>query len=113
MEMPRPSDGHRKLEKIANQWEGDETMHPSPWDPQGGKATGRIKSRVALNGFALIYDYEQEREPGGRRRGPFTVSPVELEATLGGFESVSSARWRRNSDLDDGEESLVLGRAAK
>jgi hypothetical protein len=62
MQMPIPSDGHRKLEKIAGQWEGEEMMHPSPWDPQGGKATGRIRSRVALSGFALIYDYEQERD---------------------------------------------------
>ena len=62
MEMPTPSAGHRKLEKIAGQWEGEEKMYPSPWDPKGGIATGRINSRDALNGFALINDYEQERD---------------------------------------------------
>jgi len=36
-------------------------MHPSPWDPRGGVATGRTQSRLALSGFALISDYEQER----------------------------------------------------
>lgn len=61
MEMPSPSDGHRKLERIAGRWEGEEKMYPSPWDPKGGTALGRINSRVALNGFALINDYEQER----------------------------------------------------
>ena len=71
MEMPIPSDGHRKLEKIAGQWEGEETMHPSPWDLQGGKATGHIRSRVALSGFALINDYEQERD--GKVPSPVTA----------------------------------------
>ena len=37
-------------------------MHPSQWDPKGGIAIGRTKSRLALNGFALISDYEQERD---------------------------------------------------
>ena len=88
MEMPKPSEGHRKLEKIAGQWEGEETMHPSPWDPQGGKATGRIKSRVALSGFALINDYEQERD--GKvtftGHGVFTFDPQEDLYTLTWFD---------------------------
>ncbi len=62
MEMPKPGPGHLRLERLAGQWEGEETMHPSPWDPKGGVALGRTKSRVALNGFALIGDYEQERD---------------------------------------------------
>ena len=37
-------------------------MYPSPWDPEGGIAIGRMDSRVALSGFALINDYEQERD---------------------------------------------------
>ena len=37
-------------------------MHPSQWDPKGGVAIGRTKSRLALNGFALISDYEQKRD---------------------------------------------------
>lgn len=62
MEMPKPSDGHRALEKLSGNWEGEETMHPSQWDPKGGTATGRNRNRIALGGFALINDYEQERE---------------------------------------------------
>jgi hypothetical protein len=77
MEMPQPSDGHRKLEKIAGHWAGEETMHPSPWDPKGGKAIGRIRSRMALNGFALINDYEQERDGAitFTGHGVFTYDP--------------------------------------
>jgi len=62
MEMPKPTPGHLRLEALAGHWEGEETMHPSQWDPEGGIAAGRTRSRFALNGFALISDYEQERD---------------------------------------------------
>jgi hypothetical protein len=88
MEMPILTPEHRKLEKIAGQWEGEETMYPSPWDPAGGKATGRIKSRIALNGFALINDYEQER--AGKvtfsGHGVFTYDPKEKLYSLTWFD---------------------------
>jgi len=61
MEMPRPTEHHRKLERLAGDWHGEEVMHPSQWDPKGGKAEGRTRSRFALGGFALISDYEQVR----------------------------------------------------
>lgn len=52
-------------------------MYSSPFDPRGGTAIGRIDSRIALNGFALINDYEQER--GGKvtfsGHGVFTYDP--------------------------------------
>jgi len=50
------------LEKLAGSWEGEETMHPSQWDPTGGVAVGRNESRIGLGGFVLITDYEQERD---------------------------------------------------
>ncbi len=62
MEMPKPTPGHAKLQNLAGHWEGEERMHPSQWDPKGGIAVGRMKSRLSLNGFALISDYEQERD---------------------------------------------------
>jgi hypothetical protein len=61
MEMPKPGPGHAQMEKLAGIWEGEERMHPSQWDPQGGTALGRRTGRLALNGFALVSDYEQER----------------------------------------------------
>jgi hypothetical protein len=84
MKMPTPSAGHRKLEKIAGRWEGEEKMYPSPWDQNGGTAIGRISSRVALNGFALINDYEQERdgEITFSGHGVFTYDPKEDSYTL-------------------------------
>jgi hypothetical protein len=62
MYMPKPGPGHKRLEEMAGNWEGEEKMHPSQWDPKGGVATGRTRSKVALGGFALVGDYEQERE---------------------------------------------------
>lgn len=62
MSMPAPTPGHLRLEALAGRWEGEETMHPSQWDPEGGTTAGRTESRIALNGFALINDYEQERD---------------------------------------------------
>jgi Protein of unknown function (DUF1579) len=62
MSMPKPSEHHHRLEKLVGRWQGTETMYPSQWDPQGGTATGRNDSRLALDGFALITDYEQERD---------------------------------------------------
>lgn len=62
MEMPKPTAGHKRMEVLAGTWEGEETMHPSQWDPKGGTAVGRTKSKLDLSGFAVIGDYEQERD---------------------------------------------------
>ncbi len=36
-------------------------MHPSPWDPHGGMAEGRVENRVSLDGFAVVQEYQQKR----------------------------------------------------
>jgi hypothetical protein len=61
MDMPKPGPGHEKLELFAGNWSGEETMHPSPWDPAGGKATATISNRTACDGFWVVGDYEQRR----------------------------------------------------
>lgn len=61
MQMPRPNKFHAKLEVLVGDWSGDETIHPTPWDPQGGKAKGRYRVRAGLGGFGVIQDYEQRR----------------------------------------------------
>jgi|GEM_PF-3960233 len=62
MQMPKPTDAHRKLEKLAGSWHGEEQISPSPLDPVGGKAFGRLTNRLALDGFVVLQDYEQERD---------------------------------------------------
>lgn len=61
MEMPKPTDAHRTMHQFAGKWAGEEKMYPSMWDPQGGTAVARMDSRVGLEGFVVIGDYEQER----------------------------------------------------
>ena len=69
MEMPKPTDAHKKLERLAGKWKGEEKMYPSPWDPKGGTAVARVNNRPALDGFTVVQDYEQERNGAVTFRG--------------------------------------------
>lgn len=64
MHMPEVTDAHRKLDVFIGRWTGEEVMHPSPFDPKGGPAKGIADNRRALDGMAVIQDYEQTR--GGK-----------------------------------------------
>ncbi len=92
MEMPKPGPGHERLEVLAGSWDGEERMYPSQWDPEGGTAAGRTTSRLALNGFALISDYEQKRD--GKvtftGHGVYTYDPEEERYTLHWFDCLGS-----------------------
>jgi hypothetical protein len=90
MEMPRPTDAHRRLHRIAGNWVGEEKMHPSPWDPKGGMAVGRVHNRIALDGFVVIQDYEQERNGlvTFRGHGIFTWHEAEQCYALYWFDSM-------------------------
>jgi Protein of unknown function (DUF1579) len=57
--MPQPSENHRKLAALEGTWTGVEKLYPSPWGP-GGNATGRTQSRLSIDGFFLVQDYEEE-----------------------------------------------------
>ena len=69
MDLPTPGPEHIELGRLAGTWEGEETVSPSPWSPQGGTATGRYHSRLALHDFFLLTDYEQEHEGAVTFRG--------------------------------------------
>jgi hypothetical protein len=61
MEMPKPTEEHRKLHVLAGDWVGDEKLSPSPWGP-GGDAVGRSNIRVDLDGFFVVQDYVEEKD---------------------------------------------------
>ncbi|HEY3290140.1 MAG TPA: DUF1579 family protein [Anaerolineae bacterium] len=61
MEMPRPLPEQQALAIRAGDWVGKEHVHPSPFDIAGGPAIGRTRNKLALDGFAILHDYEQER----------------------------------------------------
>lgn len=92
MDMPKPSNGHLLLEKLAGTWEGKETMHPSQWVPKGGAAIGRNRNRLGLGGFALISDYEQERNGAltFTGHGVYTFDPMEDQYYLHWFDCIGS-----------------------
>jgi hypothetical protein len=61
MEMPKPTDEHRKLHALVGEWEGAETLSPSPWGP-GGAALGKMNMRMDADGFFLLQDYVEEKD---------------------------------------------------
>lgn len=69
MEMPKPTAEHKALLILVGDWIGKEHINPSPFDPAGGDAIGRVSNRSALDGFATIQDYEQERNGSINFRG--------------------------------------------
>ncbi len=62
MKMPKPSKFHKKLEAMIGDWSGEEIMHASSWEPQGGSAVGYYKVRSIAGGFGITQDYEQKRD---------------------------------------------------
>ena len=92
MEMPKPQEAHAKLQRLVGEWSGEELMHPSPWDPKGGTAIGRVHNRLALDGFAVVQDYEQERngKVTYRGHGVFTWDQGEQCYYLHWFDSIGS-----------------------
>lgn len=106
MDMPKPLDEHKKLAALAGSWSGEETLFPSPWDPKGGKGTGRIEARLACDGFFLVTDYVEER--GGqavyRGHGVYGWDPGEKCYTMYWVDSIGSpssvckqGRWNGNT----------------
>ena len=63
MEMPKvASEMIRLTELFAGTWQGEETLHPSEWDPVGGPARGTWTVRAGVDGFCLLVDYDEERD---------------------------------------------------
>lgn len=63
MEMPKVAPEMSRLTALfAGTWRGEETLFPSEWDPVGGPATATWTVRPAVDGFALLIDYDEERD---------------------------------------------------
>ena len=111
MEMPRPTEHHQRLELLVGRSQGTETMHPSQWDPQGGTATGRNDSRLALGGFALITDYEQERDGviTFQGHGVMTYDAKQQHYVLHWFDGIGSPPEVFTGNFDGDVLSLAHG----
>lgn len=93
MDMPKVLEQHKKLAMMAGTWVGEETMFPSPWDPKGGSANGKIEGRIGIDGFFLVTDYVQER--GGqvtyRGHGVYGWDAQQACYTMHWFDSMGCA----------------------
>lgn len=101
MQMPKPGPNHKQLAKLAGNWTGEEKMSPSPWDPKGGTATGKVKNTIALDGFLIVQDYEQIRDgkTSFRGIGLFTwnenkkCNEIVWADSMGGTAQIFAGKW--------------------
>ena len=109
MDMPRPTTAHQELEKLVGSWSGEERMLPSPWDPAGGTATGRIRNVRALDGFVVVQDYAQERDGRVtfRGHGVFWWDASSKEYVLHWFDAMGQAPNEFRGAFDAGVLRLV------
>lgn len=92
MDMPKPGEAHKRLEKLAGVWEGTEIMHPSPWVKERTEATGRVENRVSLDGFNVIQDYEQRMgdKVSYRGHGVFSWDMTQAKYTMHWWDSMGT-----------------------
>ena len=91
-QMPTPGPEHQNLAKLAGSWTGEETMFPSPWNPEESQRTCRIEARV-LEGFFVVSDYEQKagEEVTFRGHGVYSWDPQEQTYKMYWFDSMGGA----------------------
>ena len=91
-EMPKPGTEHRKLATLPGTWAGEEKLFPSPWDPKGGTAVGRLTAKVDIDGFFVTSDYVEERDGQVtyRGHGVYGWDPAEKCYTMHWFDSMGS-----------------------
>jgi hypothetical protein len=87
--MPKPGVGHERLAWLIGAWSGDEQLSPSPWGP-GGTACGRFQYRFAVDGMALLQDYEEEKQGQVtlRAHGVFMIDPASGDVLWWWFDSL-------------------------
>jgi hypothetical protein len=120
MEMQKPGPAHKQLAKLAGNWVGEEKMHPSPWDPKGGVATGRVKNSLALDGFCVLQDYEQVRDGKTTFRGLGILSWNESKKcnelawcdSMGGLIQIFTGKWEGDVLRCTSEGQMGLARCA-
>jgi hypothetical protein len=109
MEMPKPADVHKKLGRLVGEWSGEETLHPSPWDPAGGTARATVTNRWIVDGFAVVQEYEQRR--GGkvtfRGHGVFWYDPAAQEYVMHWWDSMGGVGGAYRGQIEG--ERLTLG----
>ena len=110
MELPKPTSGHDRLAFLCGSWVGEEVIHPSQWDRNGGTAVGHVESRLDLGGFFLISDYAQERNGiiTHRGHGVYGFDVESAEYTLAWFDATGGGVHFPPARGVFADQSLVL-----
>lgn len=113
MEMPRPGAAHARLQVLTGRWVGDETLHPTPWDPAGGRAAGVVENRVALDGFAVVQEYQQSRDgrPNFSGHGVFWWDAATGQYVMTWVDSMAGMAAEYRGDFDGATLRLVTALA--
>lgn len=113
METPRPSEAHKKSGRLIGSWTGEETIHPLPWNPQGGQAEARIESKPALGELAVDQDCQQRRAgPLGFEcdtRTPGTRNPEGHCRAIFDFTGRSTNAFRMKVSVDGDKWRTFMG----
>ena len=109
METVTLTEAHHQLQRLTGAWEGEETCHPSPWNPEKNQALGRATCRLALGGFAVIGDYEQHKggELSFTGHGVYTYDPATDEYVCHWFDSMGLAPSEFRGKLENGVMTLT------
>jgi hypothetical protein len=120
MDLPKPGDPHRKLERLAGRWAGKETLQSTgSWKPSGDRAEGTFEFREGIDGFFLLADYAEriEGKPGIRGHGVLGWDPKEKSYTLHWFDNFGNppakpgrGRWKGNTLAFEHDMGKVQGR---
>jgi hypothetical protein len=104
MEMPVPGAAQEALAILEGTWIGEEKIHSSPIVPGGATAVGHVVNRRALDGFAVIQDYEQETagKVNFRGHGVFRWDAERSQYVLHWFDSFGFPPSDYSGELTDG-----------
>lgn len=102
MQMPKLTKQHQKLEKFLGNWTGEETLHPSPWDSEGGQALSTVKTKNGMDGFHVTMDYVQKRNKKVTHRalGLFGFNPGTGKYTMNWFDNMGSGADPATGEFD-------------
>ena len=90
MKTPKPSAPHRKLDKLAGKWTGEEIVHiPLRGNKAESKAKATWDFRRDVDGFFLLADYDERiaGKPGVRGHGVIGWDPKDKSYTLHWFDN--------------------------
>lgn len=112
MDMPKPSPAQKRIEALAGNWTGEETLHPSPADPQGGTATATMNLRLVNNGFNVVGDYQQTRKgstsPSFTGHSVFDYDTKSDELILYWFDSMGMGAHPFRGKFDGKHATLMM-----